>query len=533
MVLLLKDAALDAFAGAGYAVPGFDRDEMRTRSEAEPVWLHIGAGNLFRSFHARIAQTLLDRGLSHTGIHLLDTRDPARVAHFHEIDDLFIDVVMKADGSLQPTVVGSVARSMHVASPRSADWSATSRIAASPSLQLITLAVTEKAYAVSAATPDPAHARTAMELLTALLLARFHAGAAPIAVVSTDNFAGNGDRVAEAIRRVAEAWLTAGAVPRTFIDYLDDERRVAFPNTMIDRITPMPDPAVGSALAEHFDLGDARLRERPGGGRLADFSNTEEFNLLVIEDDFPNGRPPFEAAGVLLTDRATVDRVEKMKVGACLNPLHTAMAVFGCLLGYTSISAEARDPDISSMVRRLAEDEALPAVDPPGIIDPQAFLDDVLERRLVNPGIPDTPQRIATDTSHKLEARFGHTIDFAASSGADGRLRYVPLTIAAWIRYLLGVDDEGRTFIVSPDPFLERLRDRLRDVRWDRPDSLGDAARSVLADREIFGTDLSSTAFADTVETQLRLLLAGPGAVRTTLHRAVASAPLIHEGVSV
>lgn len=531
MVLLLKDAAMGEFARAGYSVPGFDRGDMRTRSEAEPVWLHIGAGNLFRSFHARIAQTLLDRGLSRTGIHLLDTRDPARVARFHEIDDLFVDVVLKTDGSIHPTVVGSVARSLHVVSPLSEDWTETCRIAAAPSLRLISLAVTEKAYAVNAVIANPAEAASAMELLTALLLARFRSGAAPIAVVSTDNFAGNGDRVAGAVRAIADAWLAADVAERAFIDYLDDDRRVAFPSTMIDRITPMPDPAVASMLAERFDLGDARIRNRPGGTPLADFSNTEEFNLLVIEDDFPNGRPPFEAAGVLLADRETVDRVEKMKVGACLNPLHTAMAVFGCLLGYTSISAEARDPDIASMIRRLAEDEALPAVDPPGIIDPQVFLDDVLERRLINPGLPDTPQRIATDTSHKLEARFGHTIRFAARSGADGRLRYVPLVIAAWIRYLLGIDDEGRAFVVSPDPFLERLRDRLSDVRWDRPATLGDAARCILAERDIFGTDFSSSALADTVETQLRSLLAGPGAVRDTLHRAVASAPLNHEGV--
>jgi fructuronate reductase len=534
MVLLLENVKVEgfgAFARAGYAVPQFDRDLMRARADAAPVWLHLGAGNLFRSFHARIAQTLLDRGLLQAGIHLLDTRDHARVARFHELDDLFVDVVMSADGEPAPTVVGSVARSMHVGSPSSAGWPEATRIAAAPSLQLVTLAVTEKAYAVRAGAGDPAESSTTMELLAALLLARYHAGAAPLAVVSTDNFAGNGDRVASAIRAVAGGWLAAGTVEQGFLAYLDDEHRVAFPSTMIDRITPVPDPAVGSALADRFDLGETAVRQRSNGNPLADFSNTEEFHLLVVEDSFPNGRPPFEAAGVLFTDRETVDRVERMKVGACLNPLHTAMAVFGCLLGFTAISAEARDPDVASMLRRLAEDEALPALEPPGIIDPQAFLDDVLERRLVNTGLPDTPQRIATDTSQKLEARFGRTIGVAVDAGTDGRLRFVPLVIAGWIRYLLGVDDLGRDFAVSPDPLRDRLQHQLRDVHWNQPASLGDAVRRLLAEREIFGADLSDSALAASVEVALRSLLGGPGAVRTTLHRAVSTPTLAHEGV--
>ena len=135
---------------------------------------------------------------------------------------------------------------------------------------------------------------------------------------------------------------------------------------------------------------------------VAPFVNAEEVQYLVIEDAFPNGRPALEKGGLIFTERETVDKVEKMKVCTCLNPLHTALAVFGCLLDYQLISKEMQNPQLKRLVEIIGYDEGLPVVVNPGIIDPKTFIDEVLNVRVPNPFMPDTPQRIATDTSQKL-----------------------------------------------------------------------------------------------------------------------------------
>jgi fructuronate reductase len=526
-LLQLRDVAHEGyarFADAGFQVPRFDRSAMRRESTRSPRWMHLGAGNLFRSFHARLAQTLLDEGRLDCGVHLVDFRDPVRVERFHENDDLFVDVVMNTDGSFEPALVASVVRSYHTSGVGSADWHAIAETMSAPTLQIVTLAVTEKAYVVDARrSSSPDSARSTIELLTALLLERYRRTGAPVALASTDNFSGNGEQLAASIRAVATQWREEGSVEPGFYDYLSDPRLVAFPNTMIDRITPLPSAVVATALRENFDFADSLLTERPGANVVADFSNTEQYHLLVMEDQFPNGRPPFEDAGVLLTDRATVDRVERMKVGATLNPLHTAMAVFGCLLGFTSIAEEIRDPDIALLVRRLAEEEALPAIEDPVIVDPLESLQDVLDTRLPNPGLPDSPQRIATDTSQKLGPRFSGAIRFALTDpDADPNgLRLIPLVIAAWLRCWVGVDDLGNSFEPSPDPLSAELRARLKDVRLGEPESTHDVLAPILRNREIFNLDLTATPLAARIQADFDAMLAGPGAVRTALHAAV------------
>ena len=122
----------------------------------------------------------------------------------------------------------------------------------------------------------------------------------------------------------------------------------------------------------------------------------------------------------MFTERETVDKVEKMKVCTCLNPLHTALAVFGCLLGYEKISDEMKDEELKKLVETIGYKEGLPVVVNPGVLDPKEFIDTVLQVRVPNPFMPDTPQRIATDTSQKLAIRFGETIKaYAASDELD------------------------------------------------------------------------------------------------------------------
>ena len=193
------------------------------------------------------------------------------------------------------------------------------------------------------------------------------------------------------------------------------------------------------------------------GTHIAPFVNAEESEYLVIEDDFPNGRPALEKAGFLFTNRDTVNKVERMKVCTCLNPLHTALAIYGCLLGYQKISEEMKDPELLELVRRIGYQEGLPVVEDPVVMEPKAFLDTVLNVRLPNPFMPDTPQRIATDTSQKLAIRFGETIKaYLASDTLDVRnLKLIPLVFAGWLRYLMAVDDTGAAFTPSPDPMME------------------------------------------------------------------------------
>jgi fructuronate reductase len=250
--------------------------------------------------------------------------------------------------------------------------------------------------------------------------------------------------------------------------------------------------------------------------------NAEEAQYLVIEDLFPAGRPPLEEAGALFTDRDTVDKVEKMKVCTCLNPLHTALAVFGCLLGYTKISDEMQNPDMVKLLEGIGYGEGLPVAVDPKIIRPREFLDRVLRERLPNPFIPDTPQRIAADTSQKIPIRFGETIK-AYRAGAD-KLVFIPLVLAAWIRYLLGVDDEGAPFTVSPDPLYEVLARPLSGLRLGQAGPFHTELEHILCDRRIFGVNLYETGLADQVERYFAELMAGKGAVAGTLKRVVSGA---------
>ena len=187
--------------------------------------------------------------------------------------------------------------------------------------------------------------------------------------------------------------------------------------------------------------------------------------------------------------------------------------MFGCLLGYDTISDEMKNDMLRRLVEGIGYDEGLPVVTDPGVLDPRSFLDDVVNIRLPNPFMPDTPQRIATDTSQKLAVRFGETIKaYQDAPGLDARdLTKIPLVFAGWLRYLMGVDDEGRSFQPSPDPLAETLVPLIQEEN----------IRPILENVEIFGVDLYGAGLADKVEGYFEEMLAGPGAVRRTLEKYV------------
>jgi fructuronate reductase len=199
------------------------------------------------------------------------------------------------------------------------------------------------------------------------------------------------------------------------------------------------------------------------------------------------------------------------------------LAIFGCLLGYEKISEEMKDDELKRLVQEVGYVEGLPVVVNPGILDPKEFIDTVLDVRIPNPFMPDTPQRIATDTSQKLAIRFGETIKaYAASDKLDvADLKLIPLVFAGWIRYLMGVNDEGVKFELSPDPLLDTVRPYVADFKLGQEVDTEAVLRPLLEDEKIWGVNLYEVGMARIVVGYLEEMLKEPGAVRATLKKYV------------
>lgn len=315
-----------------------------------------------------------------------------------------------------------------------------------------------------------------------------------------------------------------GKAEEGFVSYVDDREKVSFPWTMIDKITPRPDASVEQILKEDGVEGLEPVVTSKNT-YVAPFVNAEECEYLVVEDAFPAGRPKLEAGGVIFTERETVDKVEKMKVCTCLNPLHTALAVYGCLLGYQKISDELKDPELVKLVGRIGYTEGLPVVVNPGILDPKAFIDTVLQVRFLNPFMPDTPWRIATDTSQKLAIRFGETVKaYRKSTELDVKsLEMIPLVFAGWLRYLMAVDDQGNPFTLSPDPLLDTVCPYVAGLELGKDMDVEPFVAELLKKEQIFGVDLYEAGLAGKVCGYLKELTKGKGAVRETLKNMYSS----------
>lgn len=527
----LRDTAL--WQQAGIALPAFDWHSMCAATEKAPTWVHFGAGNIFRGFIASLQQSLLEQGLTASGLIAAETFDADIIDRIYEPhDSMTLTVSLRPDGSTGKAVVASIARGLKANPAEAAHWAALKAIFQNPSLQMVSYTITEKGYALrdmqgellpSALAdmqcgPDTPH--HAMGVTAALLLARYQACAAPIAVVSMDNCSHNGEKLRQGVTEMARCWQQKRLVPQGFCTWLEDEGIVSFPWTMIDKITPRPSQEIQQQLSA-LGVEDMQPIVTSRNTYIAPFVNAEVPQYLVVEDRFPNGRPPLEKAGVYMTDRDTVNRTERMKVTTCLNPLHTALAIFGCLLGYERISDEMQDPQLKALAERIGYVEGLPVVTDPGILSPRAFLDEVVTQRLPNPFLPDTPQRIATDTSQKILVRFGETIkSYLADPTLDpSTLVAIPLALAGWLRYLLAVDDQGHPMAVSADPMLDKLQTALQNVRLGAPESIQGQLSPILDNPALFGVSLYKAGLADKVESLLAQMLVGPGAVRSTLQK--------------
>jgi len=504
----------------GYELPKFDIQAVREKTHEAPTWVHFGGGNIFRAFPAAILNEALNTGRYDRGVIVAETFDFEVIDKaYTPYDNLSLYVALRSDGNIEKKVIASVTEALK-ADPQFNDWNRLVEIFRNPSLQMISFTITEKGYTYNDADLERGLKPVfALGKVTALLYERYQVGELPLTIQSMDNCSHNGDKVKAGVFAYAERWVQNGLVPQAFLDYLKNTSKITFPWSMIDKITPRPHQKVKELLAaDGFE--DNNYIETEKHTFTAPFVNAEEVQYLVIEDNYTNGRPPLDLGGALYTTRETVDKVETMKVTTCLNPLHTAMSIYGCMLGYTLISEEMKDVDLRAFIQKIGYIEAMPVVTDPGVLNPYEFIGAVINRRLPNPFMPDAPQRIAMDTSQKLPIRFGETIKKYIHRGLDMQnLVLIPLVLAGYARYLKGLKDDLKPFEPSPDPLLDELQQIVAPLEVGKQEQDYSCLKQLYSREDVFGVNLYDAGLGEQIEGMVRELFAGAGAVRKTLHK--------------
>ena len=526
----------EAWEKAGIQLPGYDVEEVSEKARKAPRWVHFGIGNIFRVFIGGIADGLLEEGALDRGLTCVETFDyDVADKIYAPYDNLGLSVILHGDGTRDYKVLGALAEAVKAQSSNEKQWNRLKEIFAAPSLQLVSFTITEKGYALQKADGTwfpfveadikngPAKATGAMAVLTAMLYERYQAGKYPLALVSMDNCSQNGARLRQSVLTMAEEWKKAGYVDDGFLAYVSDEKIIAFPWTMIDKITPRPSEQIAADL-EALGVEDMQPVITAKKTYIAPFVNAEKPQYLVIEDSFPNGRPALEKGfGVYMADRKTVNLAERMKVTVCLNPVHSATGPLGVALGYELFAHMLNtDADMMKMARMVAYDEGLPVVQDPGILSPQAFVDELFNDRFPNEYLGDTNLRLAVDVSQMVGIRFGETIKaYVEKYGDASRLTALPLGIAGWLRYMLAVDDAGKKYELAPDPMNEEIQEQLKDIVVGQPETLTDQLRPILSNERLFFIDLYKAGVGEKVENMFREMIAGPGAIKATIHKYV------------
>lgn len=523
---------------AGIALPSYDAEAVAEKTKKAPIWVHMGIGNIFRIFIGGIADQLLEKGLMDRGITCVEVFDYDMVDKIYDpYDNLVLSVTLHGDGTTDRKVLGSLSEAVKALPSESAQWERTKEIFRDPGLQMVSLTITEKGYALKRADGTyfdfvkadiengPEKAASAMAVVAAMLLERYQNGKAPLALVSMDNCSKNGQNFRNAVLEMAEEWKKRGFVGEDFLAYIKDESQVSFPWTMIDKITPRPSEKIADELEK---AGVERMQPviTSKSTYIAPFVNAEGPQYLVIEDSFPNGRPAMEkteGAGVYLTDRDTVNKSERMKVTVCLNPIHTALGPYGCVLGYELFSDEMKDPQMLELAHRVGYVEGMEVVPDPGILSPKKFLDELIDERFPNPYLGDTTQRLCVDVSQGIGIRFGETIkSYMEKYGDAKRLTAIPVAIAGWLRYLLAVDDEGNRFELAPDPMVPEMQEQMAGIVVGDASSLKGQLKGILSNENIFAVDLYQAGVGEKIEEIFREEIEGPGAVRKTLKKYLA-----------
>ncbi|GAA4399512.1 mannitol dehydrogenase family protein [Fodinibacter luteus] len=397
--------------------------------------VHFGFGNFHRSHVAMYVDRLmesghgLDWGICGVGVLPQDSamRDAMRAQ-----DCLFTLVLRHPDGSLEPRVVGSVLEYLYGPD----DAAAIHERLLDPAVRIASLTVTEGGYLKNPATGEfdaehpsvvhdlahPENPGTAFAYLVEGLRRRREAGLAPFTVLSCDNLQGNGDYARKAVvgfARLRDPDLAA---------WIDTE--VAFPNCMVDRITPSTTDDDRAALAREFGVED----QWP--------VPAEPFTQWIVEDEFPTGRPALESVDVQFVEDVKPYELMKLRL---LNASHQALAYFGAPLGYSLVDETMRDTRIRTYLERYMADEAAPTLGELPGIDLEAYMATLLER-FSNPRMRDTLVRLATDGSNRMPT---FTLPAVRDNLDAGR----PVTlgaamVAAWAQYWALI---GRGEITPPE----------------------------------------------------------------------------------
>ena len=452
----LTEANLAALAGR-VAVPTYDRARLA------PAIVHIGVGGFHRAHQAVYLDDLAGQGVTgwgERGLGLLPA--DARMAGALIPQGCLYTVVTRDASGDTARVIGSLTGYLFAPDNRAQALA----MLADPATRIVSLTITEGGYNVDSNTGrfdaenpqvqqdarQPDAPTTVFGYLVAALDRRRRAGTPPFTVLSCDNLQGNG--------AVARTAVTSFARMRD--DALANwiEAHVAFPNAMVDRITPQTTDADRALVAEVFGVEDAWP------------VMCEPFTQWVIEDAFCNGRPPLEQAGAQIV--ADVHPYETMKL-RLLNASHQAMGYLGYLAGYRFIHDVMADASFRAFIARLMAEEVAPLLPPVPGIDLAAYQHTLIER-FANPKIRDQVSRICTDGSDRMPKFLLPSLAEALAHGRPHRL--LTLAVAGWLRYLRGVDEAGQEIAIA-----DRLAGELRA----RAAEGGDDPRPLLGLRGVFG----------------------------------------------
>jgi mannitol 2-dehydrogenase len=452
-----------SLAALDVPVPSYDRGRLRVGI------VHFGVGGFHRAHQAMYLDALmndeaaLDWAICGVGVLSSDKR-MAEV--MREQDCLYTLVVKHPDGALEPRVIGSVVDYLFAPD----DPAAVVARMADPGTRIVSLTVTEGGYHVHPVTgelddrdPDiradveaggrlDAEPRTMFGFVTAALRRRRSEGTPAFTVMSCDNIQGNGD--------VAHKMITAFArlQDRDLADWIEAE--VPFPNSMVDRITPVTSDDDRAVLAERFGVDDAWPVV------------CEPFTQWVLEDRFAAGRPPFEDAGVQVVD--DVEPYELMKL-RLLNASHQALCYLGYLAGYRYAHEVCQDPLFAEFLLAYMDREATPTLEPVPGVDLDAYKPHLIER-FANPEVRDTLARLCAESSDRIPKWLLPVVRRNLAEG--GEIDRSALVVAAWARYAEGVDEQG-----EPIEVVDRLADQLvATARRQRDEPL-----AFISDRELFG----------------------------------------------
>ncbi|MEM9522897.1 MAG: mannitol dehydrogenase family protein [Pseudomonadota bacterium] len=430
--------------------------------------VHLGPGAFFRAFNAVYTDEAMATRGGDWGITVVSLRSPAARDQLEPQGGVYTSVTLGPDGG-RARIVGAIGHVL--VAPE--DPAAALSVMADPKARIVSLTITEKGYCHEPATggldlehPDIVHdlahpdePRSAPGYLAAALDRRRMMGIEPFTVLSCDNLPSNGPLARSVVLDFARARDVelAGWI----------ETQVPFPSTVVDRITPATTEADVMRLAETRGYYDPACVVH------------ESFRQWIIEDDFVQGRPAWEAVGARFVKN--VDAHEKMKL-RCLNGTHSTLAYLGYLSGIETIAEVVAVPDFATLCEKLWEKEILPTIPRPEGEDPQDYCM-TLMTRYRDSSIRHRTWQIAMDGSQKLPQRLLGTIsdNLAAGHLPEG----LCLAVSGWMRYVGGIDERGNDIDVR-DP----LRARLRAASDSARDAPGKVA-ALLSFREVFGADLA------------------------------------------